>query len=99
MRHIISSIAGSVGPSHAFVHIKDIAYPVSVFGLNIQPDDLVHSDRHGAVVIPAEYVAELDRAIDKLLASERVILDRAKGKSMSFEDFESAWSAFEQARV
>lgn len=92
-------IAGSIGPSHAFVHIKAIACPVSVFGLGIQPDDLVHADRHGALVIPADYIAELDRAIDKLLASERIILDRAKGKSMSFEDFESAWAAFEQARI
>jgi len=28
-------IAGSVGPSHAFVHVREIGTPVTVFGLTV----------------------------------------------------------------
>jgi len=41
-------LAGSIGPSHAFVHVRAINVEVSVFGLTIRPGDLVHADRHGA---------------------------------------------------
>ncbi|MEE2865515.1 MAG: RraA family protein, partial [Pseudomonadota bacterium] len=45
-------VAGSIGPSHGFVHVRELGTPVSIFGLTVQDGDLVHADRHGAVVIP-----------------------------------------------
>ena len=44
-------LAGTIGPSHAHVHITDLAVPVTVLGLEIAPGDLIHGDRHGAVVM------------------------------------------------
>ena len=35
-------LAGSIGPSHAFVHITAFGMPVNVFGLAISPGDLIH---------------------------------------------------------
>ena len=52
-------IAGSIGPSHGFVHVREIATQVTIFGLSIADGDLIHADRHGAVVIPAGYEAAL----------------------------------------
>lgn len=92
-------IAGSVGPSHAFVHVRDYNCPVTVFGLTIQPDDLIHADRHGAVVIPVDYVPELESAIRKLLDTESIILEPARQPGFDFAKFEAAWAAFEKARV
>ncbi|WP_245295282.1 RraA family protein [Manganibacter manganicus] len=47
-------IAGSIGPSHAFVHVREVGTEVSVFGMKVRDGDLVHADRHGAVVIPRQ---------------------------------------------
>ena len=92
-------IAGSVGPSHAFVHVREIATPVTVFGLTIADGELVHADRHGAVVIPETHVAALGAAIAKLLETERIVLDAARAPGFDFEAFEAAWTAFEKART
>jgi regulator of RNase E activity RraA len=45
-------LAGSVMPSHAHVDVVEIGGTVSVAGMVVAANDLVHADRHGAVVIP-----------------------------------------------
>ena len=92
-------IAGSIGPSHGFVHVREIDTPVSVFGITVSPGDLVHADRHGAVVIPNEVIPILKDAVHKLFASERLILDPAEKTGFSFDDFKSAWEDFEKSRT
>ncbi len=92
-------VAGSVGPSHGFVHVRDIDAPVSVFGLTINPGDLIHADRHGALVVPDGVVDQLEHAIQKLLTTERIVLDAASQADFDFEAFQVAWAAFEKTRV
>ena len=92
-------IAGSIGPSHGFVHVLDFAQPVAFLGLTIKPDDVIHADRHGAVVIPNEVLPHMLEAIAKLLESEKLILEPARQRGFNFEKFEQAWSAFEKART
>lgn len=92
-------IAGSTGPSHAFVHVREIDTAVTVFGLTVAPGDLVHADRHGALVIPSDVVAGLEAAILKMQATEKIVLDAARAPGFDFASFETAWAAFEKARV
>jgi regulator of RNase E activity RraA len=92
-------IAGSVGPSHGFVHVTEIATPVTIFGLTIADGDLVHADRHGALVVPADVVGALAAGIQKLIDTESIILDAAKAPDFDFEKFELAWQAFEKSRT
>lgn len=92
-------IAGSVGPSHGFVHVRSIGQPVQVMGLEVRQGDLVHADRHGAVVVPPELIPALDTAIRKLLETERLVLDPARKPDFDFAAFEAAWAAFEKART
>lgn len=92
-------VAGSVGPSHGFVHVRSIGQPVRIFGLKVTPGDLVHADRHGAVVVPPEVIPHLAGGIARLLASEAVILAPARAGFADFGAFEAAWSAFERART
>ena len=92
-------IAGSVGPSHGFVHVREIGTPVTVFGLTIADGELVHADRHGALVIPQGYEAELYAAIAKMQATEAIVLDAARARGFDFDAFETAWTAFEKART
>jgi len=92
-------IAGSIGPSHAFVHVREIATPVSVFGLTVQDGDLVHADRHGALVIPPEVLETLVNAVERLLETEKLVLEPARRPGFDFDAFEAAWAAFERART
>ena len=92
-------IAGSIGPSHAFVNVREIGGPVTVFGLDIEDGDLVHADRHGAVVIPQGYVDGLADAVRRMQEAEQIILSAARSPDFDFDVFVKAWSAFERARV
>lgn len=92
-------IAGSIGPSHAFVHVREIGTPVTVFGLTIVDGDLVHADRHGALVVPQDYVAELGAAITKMQGTESIVLEAARAPEFDFDTFEAAWVEFERART
>ncbi|MGZ2256880.1 RraA family protein [Roseobacter sp. A03A-229] len=92
-------VAGSIGPSHGFVHVLDFDAEVEIFGMRVAPGALVHADRHGAVVIPEDVVPRLSEAIATLMRSEKIVFDAVKGKTLSFEDFEAVWAAFEAART
>ena len=92
-------VAGSIGPSHAFVHVTEIGTPVTVFGLAIAPGDLVHADRHGAVVIPPDVIPALAAAIARMQATEALVLGPARAPGFGFAAFEAAWEAFENART
>ncbi|MFT3975176.1 MAG: RraA family protein [Amaricoccus sp.] len=92
-------VAGSIGPSHGFAHLREIGTRVRVFGLDVAPGDLVHADRHGAVVIPPEVIPALGDGIARLLATERLILEPARRPGFDFAAFEAAWTAFENART
>lgn len=92
-------VAGSVGPSHGFVHVVDFDQPVRVHGLDIRPGDLVHADRHGAVIVPEDVIPLLSDAIGTLMRAEGIVFDAVNGKRIGFEEFQAAWAAFEAART
>lgn len=92
-------IAGSVGPSHGFVHVRSIGQPVTIFGLSVAQSDLVHADRHGALVIPPEVIPALAEGIGKLLDTEKLILEPARAPDFDYAAFKAAWAAFEAART
>lgn len=92
-------IAGSIGPSHGFVHVTDIDCPVTIFGLAVTPGTLIHADRHGAVAIPEDVIDLLEGAITRLIATEQLILGPARQPGFDFESFKTAWENFEKSRV
>ena len=92
-------VAGSIGPSHGFVHVLENAVPVTIFGLRVAPGELVHADRHGAVVVPPEVIPRLAGAIARMQATEKLVLGPARAPGFDFAAFEAAWSAFEAART
>jgi regulator of RNase E activity RraA len=92
-------VAGSIGPSHGFVHVRSVNQPINIFGMNIKSGDLVHADRHGAVVVPTDVIDDLETSILKMQQTERLILDPARKKGFDFDAFETAWNDFEKART
>jgi regulator of RNase E activity RraA len=71
-------VGGRIVPSHAHVHMVQMKCDVNIFGMRAGHDDVIHADLHGAVVIPAEVVRALPKAIDLMARREKVILDRAR---------------------
>ena len=83
-------LGGKVAPSHAWVHLVAIECEVNIFGMAVKPNDIIHADRHGAVVVPEECVRELPSAIDVLTRREAVILEVARSPGFNVEILKKA---------
>lgn len=92
-------LAGSVGVSHGFVHVRSIGEPATIFGLSVNQGDLVHADRHGALVVPPEVVGGLEQAINTVIANESIVLGPAREPGFTIDRLEEAWARFEAART
>ncbi len=92
-------IAGSIGPSHGFAHVRSLGQPVRIMGLEVAQGDLIHADRHGAVVVPPAIIPSLAAAIQKLQATEQLVLAPARQPGFDFAAFEAAWATFEKSRT
>src|SRR6266571_4945576 len=84
-------LAGSIMPSHAHVHLVDFGGTVSVAGMVVSANDIIHADRHGAVVIPPDAVAKIPGAVDLLARRERVIIEASKQPGFSIERLRQAY--------
>jgi regulator of RNase E activity RraA len=67
-----------VAPSHAHFHIVDFGNTVNVAGMYASSGDLVHADRHGAVVIPKAVAARIPDAAALLARREAIVIGAAK---------------------
>jgi len=86
----LAVLAGSIAPSHAHVHLAGFGAEVRVAGMVVRSGDIVHADRHGAVVIPRDYVERIPAACDLLARKEAVILDLARAPGFSIDRLKDA---------
>jgi regulator of RNase E activity RraA len=92
-------LAGSVGPSHGFVHVLKIGGQVDVMNMKVRQGDLIHADRHGDLVIPTDVIDVLQKAIETVIASEDIVLTPARKPGFNIEKLEEVWAHFETART
>lgn len=71
-------LAGTIAPSHAWVHLVDFGSQVNVAGMIVASGDLIHADRHGAVVIPHGTERKVVEAAALIARKEAVILAAAR---------------------
>jgi regulator of RNase E activity RraA len=83
-------LASSISPSHGFAQIISIGEPVRVHRLDIKDGDLIHADRHGAVIIPALVLFDLPSAIDIVTKKERPLIEASKRVGFSVSDLRFA---------
>lgn len=83
-------LAGSIGPSHAHVHLVDFGTQVRVAGMIVRSGDLIHADQHGAVVIPASVAARVPEAAELCGRREAPILDICKSAGFSLDQLRAA---------
>jgi len=82
--HGFQMLAGAIVPSHAYVHVVDYGIEVSVHGMSVKNGDLIHADRHGAVVVPLGVIDAMKPAFEKLSQREaRIILAAKENKGVA----------------
>jgi regulator of RNase E activity RraA len=91
-------LSAMLGPSHAWVQVADFGGPVDVLGLTVAHGDIVHADRHGAVVIPLDTLEKLPAAIDLMARKEKPIIDAAKQPGFDIGKLREAFAASDQVR-
>jgi regulator of RNase E activity RraA len=84
------ALAGSIGPSHAHVHVDGFGAEIRVAGVTVRSGDLIHADRHGAVVVPLDVAARLPDAAELCGRREVPILEIARSDSFSLEKLKQA---------
>ena len=92
-------LAGSIGVSHGFVHVVEIGKAVEIMGLSVEQGELVHADRHGALVIPNDVLDSLKTAIEKVISTENIVLESARSEGFDIDRLEEVWAKFEAART
>lgn len=66
--------ASGVQVSHGYAHLEAFGEAVEVFGMRVNPGDLIHADRHGAVVIPHEVARLTADAAERVMIDEKPML-------------------------
>ena len=92
-------LSGSIGVSHGFVHVVEIGTTVNIFGLTVAQGELIHADRHGALVIPTDVIPRLKAAIETVVLNESIVLEPARQKGFNIDKLEAAWAKFEAQRT
>jgi len=76
-----STIAG-----HGYIRYKEIDIPVRIGGIVIQPQDILHADSHGIIVIPKEIeLEELLTKVKECLDSEGKVISYCQRDDFTFE--------------
>ena len=84
-------LAGSLSPSHAYVHVAEFGMPVTIHGMVVKSGDLIHADRHGAVIVPVNTVDAMKTALDGLLKQEARIISAARAPGATAESIKAAF--------
>jgi 4-hydroxy-4-methyl-2-oxoglutarate aldolase len=87
-------LASAAIVSHAYVHLVDFGTPVKVGGLLVNPGDLVHADKHGAIVIPHEIARQVPAAAAEVERGERRIIECCQSAEFSVERLKEVMGAF-----
>jgi len=78
--------AGGTCVSHAYVHLIDFGSPVNVGATTVQPGDLIHADKHGALVVPGKIARDIPGAAAKMAEREQRIISHCQSPDYSLEE-------------
>ncbi len=84
-------LAGSIAPSHAYVHVVEFGVSVTIHCMEVKSGDLIHADRHGAVVVPVDKIDAMQAALDGLMKQEARIIAAARAPGVTVETIKAAF--------
>jgi regulator of RNase E activity RraA len=70
--------ASCVAVSHAYIHVEEYNCPVNIFGVTVNPGDLLFCDNQGIVIIPHAVAPQLAEACHKIMAAELPVIQPCK---------------------
>jgi len=79
------ALAGFYGPSHGWIHVVEYAIPVTVHGMLVSPGDVIHADRHGAVVVPPSAISAIKDTVKRLETAEARLIGPAQQPEFDIE--------------
>src|ERR1700751_1028370 len=83
-------LAGSFAPSHAYVHVVEFGLSVTVHSMQVRSGDLIHADKHGAVVVPEESIDAMAATLDDLMKREAKVIAAARTLGATVESIKAA---------
>ena len=96
--------ASCVLVGHGYTHVEDYDCPVTFGGVTIKPGDLLAADKHGVVIIPNEFAAELANACRKIATAEMPVLEGCRraiieGKEVNLDELKQWRSEMAKLRT
>jgi len=82
--------AGNVAVSHAYAHIFDFGSKISVGGMEVQPGDLLHGDRHGLLTVPKQIASQIPAVAARLQQAEKEVIDFCRSQEFSVDKLRQA---------
>ena len=82
--------AGNAAVSHAYAHIFDFGTTAKVGGLEVNPGDLLHGDRHGLLTIPKGIASEIPAIAARLQQAEQRVIDLCRSQEFSIDKLRQA---------
>jgi regulator of RNase E activity RraA len=80
--------ARGVCVSHAWVHLVDFGSPVNVGGMTVCSGDLIHADKHGVLIVPANIAPAVPEAAEKIARREQRIIAHCQANDFSLEELQ-----------
>lgn len=77
---------GSVA-SHANFRIVRTGVPVQVCGMVVRPQELIHGDENGVLVVPAVDRELIAAEVETIRRRERIVMDYVRGPEFSLDGF------------
>ncbi|MCA8985181.1 MAG: RraA family protein [Planctomycetaceae bacterium] len=79
--------------AHGYCHFVDLQIPVSVGGIMVRPNELLHGDCNGVTTIPVEIASEIPGVCDEIISAENLVLDYLKAGNVTAKGFDEARQA------
>lgn len=71
--------------SHANFKIVRVGVPIQIFGMEIQPGDLLHGDENGLMMVPKQAMGGIERAVEQVRSRERRLMDFMRSPEFTVE--------------
>src|SRR3984885_14587361 len=78
--------AGYTSVSHSYAHIIEFGEPVEIDGLKISSGDLLHGDRHGAIIIPHAIASEIPETASRIRREEGELIEFCGSANFSLQE-------------
>ena len=81
-------VAAGLAVSHVHAHLEDFGKTVSIGGMKVKPGDIIHADKHGAIVIPQAQAKDVLKAVLAVESYERPLIQLCKSPAFSTLELE-----------